>query len=163
MNSTSLVSPIQVAHMDLLNMRPFCEATPVPWFPSRNITTKPESLMLQDLYRTFANMEASLGVLKEQQRSIHPEDLLYQELGKSSLSVAGLLSNIRCALCLQGVTPTRSPPPERTVVVSDFYRKTEGCRVLWGYSRFVGRLAKVFRKEFARGRQKKRSRPGQAK
>nr|XP_020633164.1 leukemia inhibitory factor-like isoform X2 [Pogona vitticeps] len=151
-----------VTYMDLLNLRPVCQSPLVPGFSSKNITREPESLMLQDLYRTLASAQDSLLVLKEHQLSNNPEHELYYELEKSSLSLAGLLSNIRCALCLQGVTPTRLVLPKRTPAVSGFSRKIEGCRGLWSYSKFIGHLARLFGKEFARGKrpgqQKKRSR-----
>ncbi|KAM6423559.1 uncharacterized protein PHA67_005527 [Liasis olivaceus] len=145
-----------LTHMDLQNdLRPFCKL-PVAWLPSRNITKKPERIMLQELYKAAVIMEDALKAL-EIRHTDAPMPLRHQ-LAAVSLSLTGLLSNIQCAHCLRGLHLVPITPPERTQDSSSFVQKMEGCQVLWNLSKFIRSLAKAFQKPSVKGKKRRRLR-----
>ncbi|KAH0625523.1 hypothetical protein JD844_015069 [Phrynosoma platyrhinos] len=139
-----------VTHAGLREDAPrLCETTPVSWFPNGDIAkTKAYGAMLQELYGTLKKMEDALALLQERQKQSNPEDPLCRELERASLSVAGLLQNAQCAICLrEGLAPTGIAPVWRTQSENLSYQKIEGCRILWSYSKFLKRLAKGFKRQ----------------
>ncbi|XP_029140271.1 uncharacterized protein LOC114922669 [Protobothrops mucrosquamatus] len=143
-----------LSHMGLQDdLRLFCQL-PVAWLPSRNITKKPERLLLQELYTTVVHMERALKALENQHADA--EMPLSHQLATVSLSLTGLLSNIQCAHCLRGLRPVPVTPSERTRDSSSFTQKMEGCQVLWNLSSFIRGLAKVFQKEKVKGKRPER-------
>ncbi|XP_042335145.1 oncostatin-M-like [Sceloporus undulatus] len=122
-----------------------CETAPVRWFPNENLVQKADGTMLRELYTALKKMEYALALIRERQNQ---EDPLRGDLEKASLFVAALLQNTHCAICLwEGVVPTGIAPFRRTRVENVFYEKVEGCRILWGYSKFLSRLAKAFERQ----------------
>ncbi|XP_019394823.1 PREDICTED: leukemia inhibitory factor-like isoform X1 [Crocodylus porosus] len=118
----------------------------VPGFPKGTIVTQPEMDMLQQLYRTMVYMNQSFQVIREHQQDLNePDAVLLQELRHAHLAVRGLLSNIVCAFCVQGASPSPVTIPERPTVTKAFQQKIEGCKVLWNYARFMERLTKSLR------------------
>lgn len=135
---------------------------PVKWFPMRNVTDQPTAVMLQELYRTMAHMRDALQTIRKQQQVLNvPDAALHSELQSAQWAVGGLLSNIGCALCLQGTSPTSRTTPERPATMNAFQQKLEGCKVLWNYSRFLQALVRgSVRKEQQAGRDKRKRQKG---
>ncbi|KAM3826117.1 LOW QUALITY PROTEIN: uncharacterized protein M6D78_015436 [Vipera latastei] len=147
-----------LTHMDLQDdRRLFCQL-PLAWLPSRNLTKKPERLLLQELYTTAVRMERALKALENQHTDA--EVPFSHQLATVSLSLTGLLSNIQCAHCRRGLRPVPVTPSERTQDSSSFAQKMEGCQVLWNLSSFIRSLAKVFQKEKVKGKRQKKKKGG---
>ncbi|KAJ6659164.1 hypothetical protein lerEdw1_019467 [Lerista edwardsae] len=121
-------------------------ARAVDWFPSGSIASEPINVTLQELHRTLEFLVDSLDQIAEQQKFLQlPTSPLPSQLQQAWLEAKGLRVNARCALCNQGLTPPAITLPERQAEPA-FTQKVEGCRVLWGYSKFISALAKAFQK-----------------
>ncbi|XP_070618844.1 uncharacterized protein [Erythrolamprus reginae] len=143
-----------LTHMDLQDpLRNYCEV-PVAWLPRRNITKEPEKALLQGLYAAVVRMERALKALAN--RLADEERPFSRQLATVSLSLTGLLSNIRCAQCRRGLLSMPVAPSESGQDSSSFAQKIEGCQVLWNITRFIRGLAKVFQKQSAKGKRPER-------
>ncbi|XP_067406409.1 leukemia inhibitory factor-like [Emydura macquarii macquarii] len=149
----------QGLHLSKLGCRCY---EPVKWFPMGNVTAQPMAVTLQELYRTMAHMRDALQTIRKQQQVLNaPDAALHSELQSAQWAVGGLLSNIGCALCLQGTSPTPRATPERPATTNAFQQKLEGCKVLWNYSEFLQALVQgSVRKEQQAGRDKRKRQKG---